>query len=105
MPNNFPAHLMALWPTFNLAATLKDGFQKTGIFPFSPELIRSTVKPVAKPVQVAVSAMPSPKKRKLREALAEMNLSEFDIKALMDEADRRVRGVTVGYDNAKKYLR
>ena len=49
--HNFPAHIVKLWTpgaseySFNLTEPLKHGFEQTGIFPFSPHLLRSTVKP------------------------------------------------------------
>jgi hypothetical protein len=90
---------MALWPTFNLTATLKDGFQKTGLFPFSPGIIESTVKPVSKSSVVSPSTY-SPQKKQLRNALADMNLSVSDINAVVSDAERKARGVSVAYDLA-----
>ncbi|GAU89115.1 hypothetical protein RvY_01706 [Ramazzottius varieornatus] len=46
---DFPSHIVKLWKpdfwvhSFNFTGPLKDGFEKTGIYPFSPELLRDTV--------------------------------------------------------------
>ena len=52
--SNFPAHIVQLWTpatsefSFNLVKPLKDGFEKTGIFPFSSDILRNTVDPQLK---------------------------------------------------------
>ncbi|GAU88395.1 hypothetical protein RvY_01103 [Ramazzottius varieornatus] len=52
--DNFLSHLVMLWfkteggpkdcPAFNVGPTLQSGFARCGLFPFSPETIRGTVK-------------------------------------------------------------
>ena len=94
---------MAVWPTFNLVATLKDGFIKTGIFPFSKEVIRDTLRSVSKPAVGAASSSYSPQKRQLRVVLADMNLSDTNINSLIEDADRKARGVSAAYNIADTF--
>ena len=102
--NNFPAHLIALWQTFNVSSTLIDGFKKTGLFPFAPEIILATVKPIGQQM-IAAPASPtiSPQKRKIREALVEMNVNDEEAKSVLDHAERAARGKSLGYDIAKSF--
>ena len=85
---------MAVWPTFNLAITLRDGFLKTGLSPFSPEIIRATVKPVAATPVRFLPGISSPLKKKLRSVLTELDLPEHEISNTLALVDSKVRGIS-----------
>ena len=86
---------MELWPSFNFEENLRKGFAQTGIYPFSPAVIRSTVTPEFFPETILdpeVDIFRSLKKR-LRQPLGEMNLSPENTDAVISFADRLARGM------------
>ena len=100
--NNFPSHLVALLPTLGMEKNIVSGFKKTGLYPFDIAVIRATVGEIGR-YPTPASPTFSPQKRKLREVLTEMQLNDEAIFRVLAAADREVRGVSIGYDIAKKF--
>ena len=101
--NKFPSHLLEVWEKCNFSETLRDGFRKTGLFPFDANIILKTVTSVG-PTDEPASPGPltfSPQKRKLREVLEDMKVPEDSINSIVGQAMRSARGQTIGYDIAK----
>jgi hypothetical protein len=96
-------HLHCLWPNIRWTETLKDGFSKTGLFPFSPAVIHVTVPLhlVPLPLSQPTDEFASPK-RHIRSALSRMNLPDQAIEEFVNEADRQARGLTLGGDMAQQ---
>ena len=86
---NLTQHMMALWPLSKVGPALREGFAKTGMFPFDPAVVESVKKRKFTPRVWTKSDPYAMSKQKLKDVLGEMNLSPSDIAAIVTEADRR----------------
>ena len=86
---------------------LRDGFKKTGIFPYDPDIISAGVTVPAKLDELSLSLPPtwSPQKRKFREALHEMNISDELADRMWSDAERAARGESIGSEIAKSFAK
>lgn len=91
--NSFPFHLVKLFDACRLSDTLRSGFQQTGIYPFSTDIIRTTVPHANQPIAVQPPEFASPKRR-IHAALSEIAPSHPDIPLFLAEVDRIGKGLS-----------
>ena len=91
-----------MWNECPFYDTLRNGFKKTGLFPFGPEVILGTTISAGRCDEIASLPVQSfsPQKRKLREVMEEMNVPDQSIDSVISQTVRLARGHTAGYEIA-----
>lgn len=80
--NTFPKHLQQLLEKCKIHGSLRSGFQKTGLFPFSPDVIRGTVP--AKKVTGSTVEVP-PTENQARATIAVEAFQELFLKSIPEK--------------------